>query len=528
MAGLESMPPGRLRSEPVPSVREDAGMNQGVFLRVAAPAVALGVLLLAVCFAGVHYIQRLQGDLATILSQNVASLQAAHELEISVRQLRMHHLLYVLEPTPVRLRPMEEDQRRFEEALAVARQSSRTTEELDCLDRIEAGFRSYREEQARLLDKARADLSRAELAGQIDTHPVQRLIAPYCRKLLEINRAEMSRTAAENERVGEQTRNAMVLLGLAGPVGGLALGYGVARGLSRSIYRLGVRVRDVAHHLDSDVASVDLAVNGDIGALDRQLQHIVARVEEVVGRLQRQQRELLRTEQLAAVGQLAAGVAHDVRNPLTGIKMLVEAALRTTNPTPLNGEDLRVIHEEIDRLEQTVQGFLDFARLPAPRRQPLDLRDVVARARDLTRARAEQQRVQVEVSVPPAPVPADADAGQLTTVLVNLVLNALDAMQQGGKLSVEVSAGRNGEVELAVADSGPGIAPAFAERLFTPFATTKPTGTGLGLSISRRIVEEHGGTVSADNRPEGGARFVVRLPATAPSEVDHAGSVGDR
>ncbi len=526
-AGLQGQA-RRFRSETVPFAGEGPGMNKSVFLRVTAPAVVLGVLLLAVCFAGVHYIQRLQTDLATILSQNVASLRAAEELELSVRQLREHDLLYLIDPSPGRLRPMEADQRRFAEALATARESSRTPEEQEYVRDLENGFQVYREEQARLRDEGRGKLDRAKFAKMIDTHPVRRLIAPYSQQLLLLNKVEMDRTAAENDRVGERTRDAMVLLGLAGPIGGLVLGYGVARGLSRSIYRLGVRVRDVAHHLDADVASVNLAVGGDFGALDRQLQHIVARVEEVVSRLQRQQRELLRTEQLAAVGQLAAGVAHEVRNPLTGIKMLVEAALRPANPTPLNAEDLRVIHAEIVRLEHTVQGFLDFARLPAPECTPLDLRDVVARARDLTRARAEQQRVQVEVSLPPTPVRADADAGQLTTVLVNLILNALDAMQQGGKLGVELLAGRGGEIELSVADTGPGIAPAIAERLFMPFATTKPTGTGLGLSISRRIVEEHGGTVSAGNRPGGGARFVVRLPAAAPSEVEHVGSVGDR
>jgi len=108
---------------------------------------------------------------------------------------------------------------------------------------------------------------------------------------------------------------------------------------------------------------------------------------------------------------------------------------------------------------------------------------------------------------------ASVDRGQMSTVFVNLFLNALDAMPQGGRVAVGV---RNGAgVELTVEDTGPGIAPAVLPRLFMPFATTKPTGTGLGLSICKRVLLEHGGTITAQNRAEGGARFTVNLPNAA-------------
>jgi two-component system, NtrC family, sensor histidine kinase HydH len=501
-------------------------MDRGMFLRVTAPAVMLGLLLLATCMSGVHYIQRLQTDLAGILSQNVASLQAARELELSVRQLRFHDLLYLMDPSPDRLQLIEEDRQEFRRALEVARTASRTPEEQDAVRAIEDGYRRYQDEQARTLAAARGELRREEFARLIDSHPVRRFIVEPCQELLRLNKEQIEQTAAENQRVGQQTRQAMVLLGLAGPIGGLALGYGVARGLSRSIYRLSVRVQDMAHQLDTDVASVSIAAHGDLRVLDRQLQHIVGKVEEAAARLQQQQRELLRAEQLSAVGQLAAGVAHEVRNPLTGIKLLVEAALRPVRPTPLNAEDLRVIHDEIVRLETTVQSFLDFARLPAPQRQLCDLRDIVRRAGDLVRARAVQQNVEVGMVVPDEPVIADVDSAQMTTVLVNLLLNALDAMPRGGRLDVEL-ADTFGEIHLAVADTGPGIAPDIVDRLFTPFATTKPTGTGLGLSLSRRIVDEHGGKISGGNRPGGGARFLIAFPPQA-AEVNCVEAVGDR
>jgi signal transduction histidine kinase len=244
----------------------------------------------------------------------------------------------------------------------------------------------------------------------------------------------------------------------------------------------------------------------------------VHRVEEVAERLQRHQRDMLRAEQLSAVGQLAASVAHEVRNPLTSVKMLVEAALRSPRRKPLTADDLEVIHGEVVRLEHTVQDFLDFARPPSPQRCQCDLREVVQQALDLVRVRARQQGVELVVAATGAPVTGHVDRGQLCTVLVNLFLNALDAMPQGGRLEVEAdfTAAPTPGIRLSVADTGAGIAPEMADRLFTPFASTKATGTGLGLSISRRIIEEHGGTLTGGNRLGGGACFTLMLPPPSP------------
>jgi signal transduction histidine kinase len=138
----------------------------------------------------------------------------------------------------------------------------------------------------------------------------------------------------------------------------------------------------------------------------------------------------------------------------------------------------------------------------------------------LIRARARQQGVEVEAHDPEEPVQGDVDRGQLCTVLVNLFLNALDAMPHGGRLAVSLETSPTAEVRLGVADTGTGILPEVAGRLFTPFASSKPTGTGLGLSISRRIIEEHGGRITACNRPEGGACFTITLPASGESRVE--------
>lgn len=499
-------------------------MNRRILIQVATPGAVIGMLLLGACLASAWYINKLEADLTRVLSQNVRGLEAAQELEIRVRQLRFHSFRYLIDPDHYGLAPIQDDHKRFEEALDQARNSVYSPRERECVRAIDAGYQKYHAEMDHLREELVPGGPLPEVLKVLDAHPIQHVVNP-CQELIRVNKEAIEQTARESDRVGSQARKVMLFLGLGGPVGGLIIGYAIARGLSRSIYQLSVRVQDMAHRLDQDVGSVSVAADGDLRGLDQQLQHVVRRVEEVAQRLQRHQWEMLRAEQLSAVGQLAASVAHEVRNPLTSVKMLVDAVLRTQNRKPLTLEDLRVMHGELVRLEQTVQGLLDFARPPALQRGTWDLHAVVAQALDLVRARARQQQVILDWHGPEEEVPVDVDRGQLCTVLVNLFLNALDAMPRGGRLRAELEETVGASVRLTVSDTGPGIAPDMSARLFQPFASSKATGTGLGLSICRRVIEEHGGRITGGNRPGGGAAFTIALPALVEEEA-HAHALG--
>ena len=265
--------------------------------------------------------------------------------------------------------------------------------------------------------------------------------------------------------------------------------------------------------------SLGLKAGTRLRDLDRQLDHVVDRVRAVIVQAQVRQQEMLRAEQLAAVGQLAAGIAHEIRNPLTSVKLLVGAARSSGGGRALTQEDLQVIHQEIGRLEGKVQTLLDFARPIQSRRRSCDLGEIVRSSIDLVRSRARQQSVSIQYTASPDKVEVWVDPDQISSVLVNLYFNALDAMPGGGELSIGVIAAS--QAILTVSDTGPGIDPTLADRLFTPFVSSKSTGTGLGLSVSRRIVEDHGGTLTGANRVGvAGACFTIELPVKGDNHAD--------
>lgn len=499
-------------------------MNRRILLQATAPSVVIGVLLFGVCLVSAWHLNRLETNRTRMLNENVASLQAAQELEIALRKLRFHFFLFLIDPDDAMFREVEADEKEFQKWLDRVKEAANTSEEWDCIGRIESGYQRYQANFYQHPDEEK-NLSKEKAYRKLaEAHPIQNVVEP-CEELYRLNERLMVQTSQDSDTINRQLRVVLLLLGLGGPLSGLILGYGVARGLSQSIYRLSVRVQDMAQHLERDVGSLRLSPDSDLQQIDRQLQHVVERVAMVTERLARQQREMLRAQQLSAVGQLAASVAHEIRNPLTSVKMLVEVALRQNNPRPFTRDNLLVIHGEILKLEQTVRSFLELARPPRLERKIQDLREVTAQAVDLVRARARQQQVRIAVDLPKQPVLACVDQGQLCTVLVNLFINALDAMPNEGRLEVVLETTESG-IRLTVADSGDGIAESMVGQLFTPFASSKATGCGLGLSISKRVVEEHGGRITGSNRLDGGACFTVILPTTIP-EVRHVNVSGD-
>jgi two-component system, NtrC family, sensor histidine kinase HydH len=486
----------------------------------AWPFVALGGLVAVAGLAGTGYINQLQADLARAIRYDAAGRDAAVELQVQLRHLRVHSLVLVADPSDDRREVVHADLARVNAALATLRHTVVNPDDARLVSVIERDYAAYRDRLA--LDHLPAATgSMADVARWSDDHHMADLLVP-CRELADRQRDRMNDGLARTETQTAWAGRVLLGLGLAGVLSGVLSGYATARGLSLRAARLFVRVQAVQAHLDQEVGAMTVERPGHLGGLDEQLDRVVGRVKEVCERLQEQERDLLRAEQLAAVGQLAAGVAHEVRNPLTGVKLLLQAAARPEAPTPLTPDRLTLLLQEVARIERTVQGLMDFARTPPPDRRPYDLRGLAAEAVEVSQGRAEAKSVALRVDAPADSIPAVVDRDQMLALLANLLSNAIDATPPGGEVGVCVRAGSAGTLTVEVTDTGQGIDPAVAGRLFTPFATTKPTGTGLGLTVARRVAKDHGGTLTAANRPEGGASFTLTLPAPEESYVQAA------
>jgi len=485
------------------------------------PVVGLCLLLAVACLFGTAAIHRLQAELGESLRADAARLRAAQQAQIHLREYRVHTIVQAAGPTDARRVQVAGDRGQFLASLDALDRAAVAADDRADLAELRAGWARYEAELGDDLGTPPEFRTVGDLAAWADAHRVRSLLVP-CGRLVERSQARMAEVTARGEVQTRWAGRSLLLAGLVGPLAGLVGGYATARSLSRRVARLFVRVQAARSHLDQDVGEVTLDRPDSLADLDRQLGAVVDRVGAVCRRLQDQERDLLRAEQLAAVGNLAAGVAHELRNPLTGIKMMVEAAVRPSSPSPLTAADLGLIRDEIARLERTVQGLLDYAKPAPPARRPQEVWPSVTRAVAVVAAQAERAGVAV-VAVPPAvPLVARLDPDQFLSLLTNLLLNALDATPPGGSVTVEANGSTPDAVVLTVRDTGPGIPPGMSATLFTPFATSKRAGTGLGLAVARRVAADHGGTLAAANSPEGGACFTLTLPAGGAADAEVA------
>jgi signal transduction histidine kinase len=223
--------------------------------------------------------------------------------------------------------------------------------------------------------------------------------------------------------------------------------------------------------------------------------------------------EMAQRERLAALGDVAAAFAHEVRNPLNAVSMGLQRLRAEFAPAPADeyARFVDLMQGEVTRLNTIVEDFLALARpLPlTPARVAVDT--LLGELAALVEAQARAASIDVRVAAPSSLPRVVADRDHLKQVLLNLVLNAVQAAGRGGRVTLEAQPARDG-ITIVVADTGPGIAPDVLPRIFDPYFTTRNGGLGLGLTIARRIVQAHGGSLEVESTPGAGARFTVRLP----------------
>jgi signal transduction histidine kinase len=324
-------------------------------------------------------------------------------------------------------------------------------------------------------------------------------------RLIKVRRNEVS---AKIEAADRSWRRSLWLLAaavVAAILAAAAIGYFLARRITRPLYELVLRAESAAGG-----ARVEVDADDEIGALSEHVTRLARQIESSSAALAEQRARLTQAEKMSALGEMATAVAHEVLNPLTGVKTAMQL-LAKTNASPDVVETTSSVDEEIRRIEGMARRLVSFARPLQPELRDCDLDEVLQRVCKATRAEAESRKVRIDTVRADGKIfPADPDL--LAQVLINLTSNACQAVAPGG--AVKISSHRDGNWRvIEVADDGPGISPEIADRLFTPFATTKRDGHGLGLAVSQNIALAHGGRIQVrSNSPLRGSTFSLWLP----------------
>jgi two-component system, NtrC family, sensor histidine kinase HydH len=482
--------------------------------KVIGPTVLVSLLWIAGSSITTYYMHRVYEYHLRALEENVATIRAAWAMEAALWRLQVIAVEATGKDERESRAEAAELEAAFQQHLEEAQKTSFTPQEQVLVKAVREHFTVYRDHvETRLKPAGLAGLLTSPAADKEKTIRLARAVAEPCRQLVDINDRMLADSTTRSARLSGLVNSIRLIFLITGPVVGVLCGLWVARGLHRSISQISVTLKDATGDLRQDVGSVEVQSQADLPFLHQQVQIVATRIRQVMEELQHTRRQAMSAERLAAVGELAAGVAHELRNPLTSVQLLVETTQRQVRNESA-GKNLQIVQQELARLENTIQGLLDFARPPELHRVPHDVRTPVQRALNLIEGRAKQQRVTITQKLPPTAVTVDGDPEQLHQIFVNLLLNGIEAMPQGGTLDVTIQStnGNTGTCRVCVSDTGAGIPQPILDRIFEPFVTSKEHGTGLGLAVSHRIAVEHCGALLAANRPEGGAMFTVELP----------------
>lgn len=506
-----------------------------ILKQTLAPVVLVILFWMSMVFGTTYFLRWVESANQRVFEENIISTRAAERMKIALWRLAAEC-------------PMEQEQlsafyTRWSDAKTFMEAQQRTLEQRASAEeeRVEmvnlnASLAEFHEAFQHLFDLS-ADGSSTGSRNRDLTVERTRILQAGQRvdqsltALFDFNQSIVDQYRSERKLLNNRAVTASWTMMALGPLLGIFLGWRAGLRLQRSITRIAVTLHDVGSTSDSNIKIVDIDSSGDFKEIEQQAEKIAQRMRSVSRELSAARSELLQSERLAAVGELAAGVAHEIRNPLTSVKLLLQHAIRQVSGPNLDDAKVRLILEEIGRMETTIQGLLDFSRPPKLNRVYHDFRQTLNRALNLLDARCRQQNIEIDPQISEVPMMVDGDTEKLHQLLVNLLINAVEAMPSGGCLTVIASIKRIQKVagfddfprsrgsapqesvaQIVIRDTGLGIAPEVLSRLFEPFATTKERGTGLGLAVSHRIAEEHGGAIHACNCEDGGAQFTLTIP----------------
>lgn len=483
-------------------------------IRLALASLGTVVAISVVCAVGLASVRQIGAVTHSTVSRRIAAI---HDSSAFQGLLYQKGLVaeYVLTGDRTWLAQLEDSRATFARWLDHAHSGGGdASAAAELLPQIESEYAAYDGARARAIsefDAGRVETAKAIL-GRAQDHARQ-LLALFQRfDRAEADEAELTLVAAE----AATRRHTAIIVGtsVVGILISVAAGFLWARRMARPIYQLQLQVQSTAERMRFEVSPAP----GDIDGLSEQVIAIARKLEDTDAALVEHRRRLLQSEKLSAVGELAAKLAHEILNPLAGMKVAVQVLARSERGAQQAArETAAALGHEIARVEELVRRLLDYARPLAPRLEPCSVSRLIDDALQATRKVMTDAGSSVERWEDASLPLVEVDPLLMTQVLANVLTNAAQAMAPAGG-NVRVRIGRATELgrehaRIEVADQGPGIAAEDQERIFHPFFTTKPKGHGLGLAISQNILLGHGGRISARNREgERGAVFELLIP----------------
>ncbi|MGP8196623.1 MAG: ATP-binding protein [Syntrophobacteraceae bacterium] len=453
-------------------------------------------------------VHRMNSAVSSVISYKVAALNVSQELESSLAMQRGLLSYYYIDGNSEWLAQLDQHRLEFQNWLKKAREFADSDRERELLNDIESRYIRYSNLRERVIELYKAGKREEGYALHKEVRSPFYSLRDLCEQFKQVQYERVS-------SISEGIRLKVAFFDTAASIAMIcALGLGITLGVLL-LSRVLVPIRLLALTAGPD-GGVSLDEPDEVTALGKKIQGLIESVDSTRIELEQSREHLLQSEKLAQIGKLAAGVAHSIRNPLTSVKMRLFSLERTLSLSTPQKEDFEVISEEIRHIDTIVGNFLEFSRPPKLKIQKASPSEVVDMAVQLLRHRIDSYGVTLERIRDRKLPEVDCDPEQLKEVLVNLIVNACEAMVDGGRILITEEEGTTDPmgrvVVIRVSDSGPGIPEAIREKIFEPFYTTKQEGTGLGLSIATRIIQEHKGCLSVKCRPRKGAVFTITLP----------------
>jgi signal transduction histidine kinase len=460
----------------------------------------------------VWYTFRMEALLASITEKDLLGFQNAEALENTLMKQKGLVSYFLLEGNPDWLRQQEALQRDFLDQLARVKAAD-TVSQGKVLDDIASEYRQYIAKKNRVVELFRSGDGPAGAALHRNVHAHFDSLMLQCDQFKQHYTGRIITAEAYSHEQAQSLRIFALIAISISAVLTLLLAFVF-------VYQILEPLRRLA--LEAYRAGEPARSGNEVKTLSRRVRVLLHDVDQTQSELERSRESLAQAEKMALVGKLAASMAHSIRNPFTSVKMRLFSLSRSLDLDEVQKEDLEVIAGEIRHIDTIVQNFLEFSRPPRLTMQAVSPSSVVDSAIRLLEHRLKAHDVTVIVDRPEPLPTVRADVEQLKEVVVNLMVNACEAMARGGSIMIEerqeTHPGIGAAAVVRVADSGPGIPPHLLGKVFQPFFSTKEQGTGLGLSIAQRIISEHSGRLEAASGKGGGAVFTMMLPAKEPDD----------